>query len=494
MSNYFFYDVDLNYPSQPPYNPPSVYSEYPFHYCLENVTEDNKVYSAIRKIFFDCELDKNNAYSSKWNPLKRYIHEGQTVLIKPNLVNHFNPNEKDRTRGLDCLITHPSVVRCLFDYVYIALQGKGTIIIADAPIQGCEFDKLLVDTGYGELFKWMESKATSDLKIFTADLRETVYMKHKDKILQAERENQYFKGKIIDLKDNSYFSDVKCKKRLRVTCYDGKDTISHHNKNHNEYKVSDALLQADVVINIPKPKTHRIAGYTGALKNMIGINTRKEFLPHHQKGAEKNKADEYTDSFTWLKWFNSTANDKRNHAIKMHYDRLEKIYNNIGRITGRKLDKLEPNRYRNGMWYGNDTIWRTILDVNYIVNYADKNGKIQHEPQRKIIHIGDMVISGDYEGPLNPSYKRVGGLLFSDNAIEFDYCLVKLMGFDWKKFKVLMNALKDTRLFHSDREEIILKSNDERYSKIVDEIVDDFSFAATSGWKEYLKKGNIKDE
>ena len=38
-----------------------------------------------------------------------------------------------------------------------------------------------------------------------------------------------------------------------------------------EYCISEACLEADVIINLPKPKTHRKAGFTGALKNMIGV-------------------------------------------------------------------------------------------------------------------------------------------------------------------------------------------------------------------------------
>lgn len=485
MNNYFYYNQNLSYPRQVPFNPTDKFSEYPFNGYNEN--EENDVYSSIRKVFIELGFDCENINTEKWNPLKQYIHEGQTVLIKPNLVNHRNPHEKDIDRGLDCLITHPSIVRCIFDYVYIALNGRGKIIIADAPVQGCNFELLLADTGYGELFDWMISKSTSDLEIITADLRETVYIQQEENIFQAERKDIIFSGRVVDLKEKSYFTEVTSKKRFRVTCYDGKDTISHHNEFHNEYKVSDALLQADVVINISKPKTHRIAGYTGALKNMIGINARKEYLPHHQKGALKNNADEYTDRYSFLKWLNSTANDKRNHAIKVHNDRLEKVYNEIGRWTGRKLDKLEPQRFRDGMWYGNDTIWRTILDINFIVNYVNKSGIIQKEPQRKSLYIGDMIVSGDYEGPLNPSYKQVGGILFSENSVEFDYCLVKLMGFDWKKFKVLTRALDEKIFFSSSVEEIKLKSNCMEFDKKVNEIEKNFSFHPTKGWSEYLK-------
>ena len=44
---------------------------------------------------------------------------------------------------------------------------------------------------------------------------------------------------------------------------------------------------------MPKPKCHRKAGMTSALKNFVGANVRKEFLPHHTMGSIKEGGDEY---------------------------------------------------------------------------------------------------------------------------------------------------------------------------------------------------------
>lgn len=151
--NYFYYDEEIEYPRELPYNPEVMYPEYPYP---SEVSEgmDNKIYASIRDMFINLGLDKENVGKKNWNPLSKYVTPGQTVLIKPNLVNHKNPGERDHIRGMDCLITHPSLVRCIFDYVFIALQGLGRIIIADAPIQDCDFDILLSGTGYGELFSF----------------------------------------------------------------------------------------------------------------------------------------------------------------------------------------------------------------------------------------------------------------------------------------------------------------------------------------------------
>ncbi|SFB14023.1 hypothetical protein SAMN05216587_11543 [Selenomonas ruminantium] len=51
----------------------------------------------------------------------------------------------------------------------------------------------------------------------------------------------------------------------------------------------------------------------------------------------------------------------------------------------------EGEKYWNGSWYGNDTIWRTIADLNHILYYANKEGKLQEKRQRKVLIVADMI-------------------------------------------------------------------------------------------------------
>lgn len=484
-NNYFLYYRECEYPKDAPYNPEEEYPEYPFEFGKNIVSERNDIYRMIRELFVNCNMDIENYNSTEWNPLGEYIKPGNTVLIKPNLVMHDNKAETDVQRKMDCLITHPSVVRCLFDYVYIALKGKGKIIIADAPVQDCKFDALLQKSGYGELFAEIMSKNSKEIEINVADLRDTVLEQENGKQRQRENKEKKYNSRIVDLANNSMFENVNGNNKLRITNYASGDTVFHHSKGRNEYCVSEVLLEADVIINLPKPKTHRIAGYTAALKNMIGINTRKEYLPHHRKGSNDKSGDEYMGTHKMLKWLNSTGNDIKNWALKHQLDFVADTLNALCRHSGRKLDLLENDRKKFGMWYGNDTIWRTILDVNKIVYFCNKEGNICDEVQRTVLHYGDMIVCGDKEGPLRPSYRKVGGILFSDNPVTFDYCVTKLMGFNYKKFPTLLNAMKYQELAES-ADKIILHSNDKEFDGKVDEISKDFSFEPASGWKGYL--------
>lgn len=479
----FYYNENSAYPNSGLFEPKEKYLEYPFHNS-NNSNEKNDIYEMIRQVFILQELDLEHIDTEEWNPLGYAIRPGDTVLIKPNLVRDINTAESDYDTGMQCLVTHPSVVRCIFDYVYIALKGKGKIIIADAPVQGCDYERLLEKTGYGRLFKFFESCSTSEIIIETADLRECIMDCTKDVPEQINNRNIQFGSTVVDLGKESYFHSVKKKKGLRVTGYAGYDTISHHNQRKNEYCISNAALMADVIINVPKPKTHRIAGYTGALKNLIGVNARKEYLPHHTRGNSNNGGDEYECSHNALRCINSKVNDYRYAAIVKKRTKVIPLLNWIGRLTGKKLDVYEKNRKKYGMWYGNDTIWRTILDVNKIILYADKNGIMKDEVQRKIISIGDMIVCGEKEGPLQPDYKYVGGILFADNSVLFDLFVVKIMGFDYEKFKVLKNSMVDSSLFTGLDYEV--RSNEDVFLGDILKKSELFQFEPTMGWKEYI--------
>jgi hypothetical protein len=82
-----------------------------------------------------------------------------------------------------------------------------------------------------------------------------------------------------------------------------------------------------------------------------------------------------------------------------------------------------------GSWFGNDTIWRTIVDLNRILCYADQSGRIMQEPQRCVFNVADLVIAGEGEGPLKPSPKPMGVVVMSDRIWAADRFICRLAGF-----------------------------------------------------------------
>lgn len=492
--NYLYRLKKLKYPgSNAAFSPSEKYPEYPYDEDTIAV-EHNGVYDAIRSIFFECGLDLSNYGTTKWNPLGEWIKPGQTVLIKPNWVMHMN--RSDNLDDLDSLVTHPSIIRCVLDYVLIALRGDGVVYVGDSPVKDCDLGTLLEKGNYNKIRSFYEKYASgTDLKWI--DLRGP----------EEERETVCdFKGILVDLGSKSYFNGYKYIKNLRIPNYDYRKVYRHHFGGVHEYLVNELTLKSDVIINLPKPKTHRKNGMTGAMKNFVGINYSKEYLPHHTAGSSKFGGDEY-ENISIFKKANSFARQKRdicrNRLAAPDITDLETTYlktktkfyytvewfskkaaNVVAKFSGSQLNVYE------GSWYKNDTLWRTILDLNNIVHYATASGDMSDYMQRVTIHLGDMIISGEGEGPMSPTPVEVNSLLFSTNAVEFDAILAEIMHFDYSKLMQLKIALRDNMLESNERNKIVLRSNERKYCGSLCELVfDDYPiFKAAKGWRGYIEK------
>jgi hypothetical protein len=75
--------------------------------------------------------------------------------------------------------------------------------------------------------------------------------------------------------------------------YDIAETTAAHTNGNHRYRVSRTVIGADVFINLPKLKTHKKAGITCSLKNLVGINTYKNFLPHYTEGTPAMGGDQF---------------------------------------------------------------------------------------------------------------------------------------------------------------------------------------------------------
>lgn len=492
--NYLFYSKSLIYPDREcGYSPSKMYPEYPFRNDVKS--KSNLVYDSIREMFYDMGLDSNHYGTSSWNPLGEWIKPSMNVCLKPNFVMHQNGSENPD--DLDSLVTHPSIIRCILDYCYIALNGKGTVIVGDAPVKDCNFKLLMENRGYIDIVKYYNN-LNNNFKVLFCDFRGPV-----------EEGGQYYnigEGILVNLKDKSWFFDNKnCEDKYRIPNYDYRNVISHHSGFTQEYLINSSILNADVIISIPKPKTHRKNGYTAALKNFIGVNYSKEYLPHHTEGSLLSGGDEYIYGTPLRKMISlSRKYIDINRVLMNKNSSKKKVYNflraQMWKIYSRlmRLDSwwIKKNNYslaeaaQEGAWYGNDTLWRTVLDINYAILYASCRGDIQEVPQRKILHFGDMIISGEKEGPMSPSSKQQHMLLLSDNAVEFDCIVTKIMGFDYNKFKTLEYALKSLSLIKNSYEEIYLTSNIKNCKGLLKDLdiqSIERPFIASKGWRGHIE-------
>ena len=478
---YFGISDNVVYPTRENgYSPTKLYPEYIFKKNFSLV--ENQVYELVREGFYNLQYDQANYGTEKWNPLGSFIKEGDNVLIKPNWVMHFNKN-KACSNNLDCLVTHPSVVRAVIDYVLIALKGTGRVIVADAPMQGCDLQELFSKAGYLELIEFYKNEG---INLEILDLRHCRVITNNKVITDTIILNEGDQSQEVELGEASaHESNVNL--QYKVSDYTAESTKKyHHNKIHT-YKVNKNVLQADTIINMPKPKCHKLAGLTAAQKNMVGITYDKASLPHRTIGAKTFGGDEYPNK-SIIKMLMSkieerkirlTENGKSTSAMGLQF--IIAVLYVIVKVFYR--DKVLI-----GSWYGNDTIWRTVFDLNLIAKYADKNGILRDKPQRRILNIADMIIAGQGNGPVSPTPKKLGMIIIAENSVAVDVLCADIMGFDSNKVPGLQRSMK-YEPFQYDNNTLIVSNVKEYDGKHL------HNFDLNSSWKfkpHDCWKGNIE--
>jgi uncharacterized protein (DUF362 family) len=162
----------------------------------KEINPENTVYQSVRELFQLLKLDKENIGTQHWNPLTEIIKPGDKVLIKPNMVKHKS-DLHNTDASLTELITHPSIISAVLDYVVLALKNKGTIIIGDAPIQEALFGKILDYLQLNNLKKKYDS--ISGITIEIIDFRQERAINRKFKEIQRISLLSYPRYRIIFL-------------------------------------------------------------------------------------------------------------------------------------------------------------------------------------------------------------------------------------------------------------------------------------------------------
>jgi uncharacterized protein (DUF362 family) len=474
-----------NYPSSDSYYSPHIhYPEYPF-------SEDtlspypNEVYDMVRTSLFGLGLDTAHYGSKqmKWNPLGDYVKSGATILLKPNWVNNTN-----LVGGLDCTVTHPSIIRCVIDYCIIA-EAK-VIEVGDAPIQDCDFNDLMEKHGYNHVFKFFSNRG---INILVTDFRRTVskvVSKMTDKIFLQER-NRGFNSEAIefDLQEFSHFDTINVENKYGCINYTDSKVNELHRKGKHKYLIHKSIFDADLIINLPKPKTHRFAGITGAQKNFIGICSDKEYLPHFRHGIPEKGGDE-SKFITIFGRLYSMIDRQRCKFIETQNIFMQFVLCSFQYLILSLKKIFSKKESVNGLWYGNDTIWRTILDINLILLYGNSNGELNFKtPARNIISIGDLIIAGERSGPLKPSPKPLGIILASNNCALFDYVFCDMTGFDRELIPTVKNSMSNKLLLQDMLSGIQLNSNIKALNGLpIENIVfpDEWRFIPNPSWSDVL--------
>lgn len=144
--------------------------------------------------------------------INSFVKEGQTVLLKPNLLSARPPED-----GVD---THPEVLRAV---IRLVKGVKGQIIVGDSP------------AGFG------------------GNLSEEIYEKSGIKKVCREENVELVKFNKITIKNN--------------------------------IPLSTYALECDVLISLPKFKTHNLTTITGGVKNLFGTVPGLRKAEYHKQGT-----------------------------------------------------------------------------------------------------------------------------------------------------------------------------------------------------------------
>ena len=476
---------NITYPEQPPFNPPERYPEYPF----TEIDSTNTVYPLVREILFEMGFDKVNYNTPRWNPLKAHIKEGTKVVIKPNWV--FDISQYD----INALITHMSVVRAILDYAFIACGKKGCIDILESPIENTDWERLHSITHAPETVTYLKKQGVN---ITLQDIRTECFVE-KDifnifgwrlKFFYRKKRPGTKQGYVnIDLGKKSALQDIHHKAHMLrgIQHWAAKDVQNAHDQKKHVYKIPREILECDCFINIPKLKTHRKAGVTLTLKNLVGMADKKVWLPHYVEGTPQEGGDEapskrqlhirIIDELSILHFFKRFGFSFRPPGVEKYW--RKKI----------EEDLLELRNVRQANWHGGDTVWRMVYDLNMILFHADVNGKLHHKQQRNYFSLVDGIISGEKFGPLDSVPKKTGILIAGNDPVLVELVGTRLMGFDEHKIKAITNIAQAAYPFGSSTLDLaVIAARNEKWKKILtDPKSVCFHFIPAPGWQGHIE-------
>jgi uncharacterized protein (DUF362 family) len=474
--------ASAQYSQRPPFGPPKVFPEYPLQ--LSELDPTNETYESVRNLLRLLGLDAANFGRKQWNPLGDIIHPSDKVLLKPNLIRESHLYND----GWECVITHGSIVRAMLDYVYIALQGQGAILVADGPQMDSDFAKICERTGLAEIVRIYPQG--EEFAVSLADLSDTRWIE-KDGVLvqKIQLPGDPAGYTTVNLGALSMFASVQKPRKYYGAFYDIEETNAHHQNGTHEYCFSRSALDCDVFINLPKLKTHKKVGVTLNLKNVVGLTGKRNWLPHYALGAPVDGGDQFPQR--------SLRSRLENVLVKRAKGMLVR-QNTVAQFFARHLKRTayatfgQPEEVvRSGNWYGNDTAWRMVLDLNRILMFSANDGTLVPGTRRRFFSVIDGIVGGEGNGPMAPQPRTAGILVAAFNPVAADVVASRLMGFDYRKIPQLAHAFDEDAfsLAKFRAEAIKVVSNDPTLNgdRLLASAEPFLQFEPPFGWKGHIE-------
>lgn len=424
-----------------------------------NIDYLNAVYSDYDYLFeiiddlFKTNISKESVFDKK-------------VFLKPNWVRH-NVNVTDEL----CLHTNHKFLLAALEVV---LKRKPkSVIIGDAPIEGCKWHKMLQEGFMGDI-EALSIKYTVPIRI--KDFRRRTFDPNSNTL--NEGRNPFTDFALFDLGAKSFLEPITNNEKnlFRVMDYDFGTLSETHKKGIHKYIITNELFESDLVITIPKMKTHQKTGLTNAMKILVGLVGDKDYLPHHRKGGTKDGGDCYPGWNIFRKIAESIL-DKANRNIgKPNYNYWRNLAYTFWRYSlPKKVHNIGAG------WYGNDTTWRMVFDIYHIAVFGKSDGTLATNPQREIYSLCDGIIGGQGNGPVHPDPLALGIVSLTNNAPLMDISLGYLFGLEINKIPILREA---QRVINEATYSVLFNKVPITLDKLTDYSV---KAAMPPGWRDYNK-------
>jgi uncharacterized protein (DUF362 family) len=411
------------------------------------------------------------------------------VVIKPNWVMH----EFDPAYPIAALVTDARVIVETVRATFEQFPEVEKVTVGDCLEQRADWPLLCTQSGLSQWIGPLETQFAGRLAF--RDLRNIVFTQVGDALVE---DHDALHGdpagyREVQLKGESHLEPIADQSdRFSIHDHDTSLTRGGHRRGDHRYLVCQSVLDADLVINLPKWKAHSKSGLTGALKNLVGINGDKSYLPHFRRGSPQWGGDEYSDEGRWLYWVQNNLHQLVRGTVA--YDVLRPGWKAVKQINNavrrRSSASSMPADFYvvGGSWHGNQTVWRMIYDLNLVLQRADRQGQVQPARQRESVTIVDGLVSGEGDGPLKARPRETDMLFAGRDAFAIDTTLAWMMGFDPDAIPMLAN--RDGFLGH-EWGRFALKELPVAVDGVAQRLTDspiNFNFAPAPGWLGHIER------
>lgn len=418
------------------------------------------------------------------------IHSGDWVVIKPNLVKQSKETDPNEWRSV---VTDSLLIQQVCEYVCSELKGNGRLTICDAPQTDSSFSRIAELLGLHEIARNCSKRFAVHVEV--VDLRNEEWVSSGGIITERRKLSGDPNGIVrFDLGQSSLFYGHSGEGHYYGADYDAGVVNSHHSGNVQEYLICGTPIKADVFINMPKMKTHKKTGVTLSMKNLVGINADKNWLPHHTEGSPANGGDEYPDLTLKRRIEQTSVKVARNLALKVP---------TLGPLVARRMRQAGTKAFgsgdmviRSGNWFGNNTTWRMVLDLNRCLLFGKSDGSLRSSSPKRYYSVVDGLIGMEGMGPMQGDPVDSNVVIIGTDPVAVDVVASRVMGFDWRKIPMIREAfgLRTLPITDLQPSDILVRSDIPEWNGMFDDIESHkfLSFRAHFGWTGHIEYENRK--